>query len=82
MRFLVFLRRSPAPPGGSRRRRGARVSSSYRGLVMLMAVLMIGLGVSMLAFTLARGGGVGVVLGSLFVVAGAGRLYLLRKRVR
>ena len=58
------------------------MSSTYRGLVTLMAVLMIGLGVSMLAFTLAHGGGVGAVLGVLFVAAGAGRLYLLRKRSR
>jgi hypothetical protein len=56
------------------------VSSTYRGLVTLTAGLMIALGISMLVFTLAHGGGVGVVLGVLFVAAGGGRLYLLRKR--
>ena len=52
----------------------------YRGAVQLLAGLMIALGLSMLAFTLSHGGGVGVLLGALFVAAGAGRLYLLRRR--
>jgi hypothetical protein len=52
----------------------------YRGSVQLLAVVMIGLGVVMLAYTLARGGGVGILLGVLFVGAGAGRLYLMRRR--
>jgi hypothetical protein len=34
----------------------------------------------MLAITVAGGGGVGILLGLLFVGAGAGRLYLLRRR--
>lgn len=54
----------------------------YRGAVQVLAWLMIALGLSMLAFTLSHGGGVGVLLGALFVAAGAGRLYLLRKRAR
>ncbi len=41
---------------------------------------MISLGVAMLVFTLAHGGGVGVLLGLLFVAAGAGRLYLVRRK--
>jgi len=50
--------------------------------VQLLAVVMVGLGVTMLVITLARGGGVGVVLGLLFVAAGAGRLYVTRRRGR
>ena len=51
------------------------------GLMALLAATMIGLGVVMLVVTLARGGGsVGISLGLLFVVAGAGRLYVLRRR--
>ena len=43
---------------------------------------MIGLGVAMIAVTVANGGGVialGVVLGILFVAAGGARLYLLAR---
>jgi hypothetical protein len=38
------------------------------------------LGALMLIFTLRNGGGVGVILGLLFIGAGAGRLYLMRRR--
>jgi multisubunit Na+/H+ antiporter MnhB subunit len=57
--------------------------ATYRGLVRFVALLTIALGVLMLVLTLRRGGGgfsVGVVLGLLFVAAGAGRLYLTRRR--
>ena len=43
---------------------------------------MILIGVALIARTLAAGGGVaatGIVLGILFVLAGAGRLYLQRR---
>lgn len=50
----------------------------------VMSVLMIVIGVALLVRTLAAGGGpiaTGVLLGSLFVLAGAARLYLgLRRR--
>ncbi|HUK98892.1 MAG TPA: hypothetical protein VLV46_14665 [Gaiellaceae bacterium] len=49
--------------------------------VEVLAVLMVGLGVTMLAITIARGGGVGILLGALFIAAGAGRLYLARRKV-
>jgi hypothetical protein len=52
----------------------------YRSMTTVLALLMITLGVGMLAITLSRGGGVGVILGLLFVAAGGGRLYLLRRR--
>ena len=52
----------------------------HRNAVQLLAIVMVGLGVTMLAITLVRGGGVGVLLGALFIAAGAGRLYLIRRR--
>ena len=42
---------------------------------------MIGLGIAIAVLTIVRGGGtVGIALGTLFVAAGAGRLYVLGKR--
>jgi hypothetical protein len=46
-----------------------------------MSALMVLIGVALVASTIARGGGplaIGVLLGVLFVLAGAGRLYLSR----
>ena len=46
-----------------------------------MSGVMVLIGVVMLVSTVARGGGplaIGVLLGLLFVAAGAGRLYLAR----
>jgi hypothetical protein len=47
-----------------------------------MSMLMILVGVALVARTVLAGGGagaVGIVLGILFVAAGAGRLYLQRR---
>ena len=52
----------------------------YRQLTLLTAVLMIGLGVAMEVVTITHGGGVGLIIGLLFVVAGAGRIWILRRR--
>jgi hypothetical protein len=41
---------------------------------------MIGLGFALIVVTLLHGFGVGILLGALFVAAGAGRLTLLRRR--
>jgi hypothetical protein len=57
----------------------------HRGATLVLSAAMIVLGVAILASTLARGGGplaVGVLLGVLFVLAGAGRLYVERARGR
>jgi hypothetical protein len=57
--------------------------ATYRALVRFVALLTIALGLLMIAITLRHGGGgfsVGVVLGLLFVAAGAGRLVLTRRR--
>ena len=46
-----------------------------------MSVLLVLIGVVLLVTTIAHGGGplaIGVLLGLLFVAAGAGRLYLAR----
>jgi uncharacterized membrane protein HdeD (DUF308 family) len=50
-----------------------------RSYTRVMSILMIVIGIVLLARTVTSGGGpaaVGVVLGVLFVAAGAGRLYL------
>jgi hypothetical protein len=53
------------------------------GITIVMSLLMIGLGVAMVAVTLSNGGGpaaFGIVIGVLFVAAGGGRLWVLRRR--
>jgi hypothetical protein len=50
-----------------------------RRMTQVFAVLMILLGVAMVVETLVHGFGVGVILGLLFVAAGAGRLLMLRR---
>jgi hypothetical protein len=54
--------------------------STYRGLSQLLALLTAVLGLVIIVSTLRHGVGVGVILGLLFVAAGAGRLYLMRRR--
>ena len=54
--------------------------STYRGLVTLFAYATILLGAAMIAVTAVHGGGVGLILGALFVAAGLGRLYLMRRK--
>jgi hypothetical protein len=52
----------------------------YKGMATLLALTTLVLGLAMLAFTLAHGGGVGILLGLAFVGVGGGRLYLLRRK--
>jgi glutamine amidotransferase-like uncharacterized protein len=53
--------------------------SAYRGATRLLAVVTMGLGVALIAATVAQGGGfLGIMLGLLFLAAGAGRYYLTR----
>ena len=57
----------------------------HRGATLVLSTVMIVIGVAILVSTLARGGGplaVGVLLGVLFVLAGAGRMYVERVRGR
>ena len=54
--------------------------NAYRGASVLLSATIVVLGIVMIAVTAAHGGGqVGFVLGVLFVAAGAGRLYILRR---
>ena len=53
---------------------------AYRTAVTVFALTFVGLGFALLVVTALRGGGVGLVIGALFVALGAGRLYLLRRR--
>jgi hypothetical protein len=50
----------------------------YRSSIVVLSAVFIALGVTMVAVTLVRGGGVGVILGGLFVALGVGRLLMLR----
>jgi hypothetical protein len=53
----------------------------HRRSVFIFGVIAIGLGVALLAETVAVGGGsTGYVLGVLFVALGVGRILLLRQR--
>ena len=52
----------------------------YRGAIVVLALVFIGIGIALLGVTAANGGGVlGFLLGGLFVALGVGRLTLLRK---
>ena len=52
----------------------------HGALTLILALVMIGLGIAIVIRTFAEGGGtVGVALGTLFVAAGAGRLYVMRR---
>jgi hypothetical protein len=53
------------------------VKRFYRGGVALFGVVFIGIGVALIAVTATHGGGIGFLLGALFVAAGGARLYLL-----
>jgi hypothetical protein len=52
----------------------------YRSLTQLTSLLLVGLGIAMIVVTAVHGGGVGILLGVLFVLAGAGRLWVVRRR--
>lgn len=54
--------------------------SFYRRSTFAFGLIAIGLGIALLAETVAVGGGpLGYLLGLLFVAVGIGRLYLLRR---
>jgi hypothetical protein len=55
----------------------------YRGSVRALSFVFVGLGIGILALTLANGGGplsMGVLLGVLFIAIGVARLWLGRQR--
>jgi hypothetical protein len=47
---------------------------------MLFAIAFVALGIALIVETAVAGGGVGFLIGALFVGLGVGRLYLLRRR--
>lgn len=55
----------------------------HSGSTLALSLVMVVIGVVMVVSTIVRGGGplaVGIVIGLLFVAAGAGRLYLSTRR--
>jgi hypothetical protein len=49
----------------------------YRGVTRIFSVVIIGIGVTILAVTVAQGGGAtGFLIGALFTALGVARLYL------
>ncbi len=54
--------------------------SSYRGLVTVFGLIAIGIGFAIIVETAIGGGGVGYLIGVLFIALGTGRLYLLYRR--
>jgi hypothetical protein len=54
--------------------------SFYRGGLAVFALVFIGIGVALIVVTATHGGGIGYLLGALFIAAGGARLYLLRRR--
>ncbi len=56
------------------------MKSYYRNSVIFTSLLLIGLGTAVTVRTALLGGGLGLLLGPLFVAAGLGRLFLLRHR--
>ena len=53
---------------------------AYRGATALFGLAAVGIGIAILVQTTREGGGLGYLIGVLFVALGAGRLYLLRRR--
>ncbi len=53
---------------------------AYRGATVVFAVVFVGIGIALIVETAVVGGGFGYVIGLLFVAAGIGRLYVLRRR--
>ena len=54
----------------------------YARAVAGFAWLLMAIGIVLIVQTARLGGGIGYLLGALFVAAGAGRLYLLKRRTR
>jgi uncharacterized membrane protein HdeD (DUF308 family) len=54
--------------------------TGYRNATLVFGLVAIVLGIAILVQTARAGGGLGYVLGVLFVALGVGRLYLLKRR--
>jgi uncharacterized membrane protein len=64
--------------GGGRAARGMK--TGYRNATLVFGIVAVVLGLAILVQTARHGGGVGYLIGVLFVALGAGRLYLLKHR--
>jgi hypothetical protein len=53
---------------------------AYRGSIVVLAVAFLVVGAAVIIRTALVGGGVGILLGALFIALGAARLYLLYGR--
>jgi hypothetical protein len=53
---------------------------SHLGFVLVFACLFVALGVALIVQTARAGGGIGYLLGVLFIALGVGRVYLQRPR--
>jgi hypothetical protein len=54
----------------------------HRNATRVMSLAMVAIGIAMIVSTIVHGGGglaIGLLLGTLFVLAGAGRLYVGRR---
>jgi uncharacterized membrane protein YeiB len=58
------------------------MTRNYALAVLVLSCLFVGLGIGLVVQTARSGGGVGYVIGVLFVALGVGRLYLQGKRSR
>jgi hypothetical protein len=56
------------------------VRKHYGYTVLVLSCLFVGIGVALIVQTARLGGGLGYVIGPLFVALGLGRLYLQRRR--
>ena len=65
--------------GDGRGGAGGCVKAYALGTLVLSSALVV-IGIAMTVLTAVRGGGVGLLLGPLFALAGAGRLYLQLRR--
>ena len=54
----------------------------YRNAVLSIAAVTVALGIAILIVTITRGGGVGLLLGVLFIAAGSLRIWLIRRKPR
>jgi hypothetical protein len=52
----------------------------YRGMTVLFGLAAMGIGIAIVVQTARHGGGLGYLIGVLFVALGVGRLYLLKRR--
>jgi hypothetical protein len=58
------------------------VKSAYGTSVLLFSCLFVALGIALVVQTARAGGGVGYLIGILFIALGVGRTYLQRRRSR